>query len=310
MTRTARLPIGPGSTALVWSRPLQQTLGIAALACFIAVTSPARAQAPFASAEQAADALIEAIAADDRKALQRVLGRDADSLLPLDRLDPADVHAFVDKARQSRSVKVVEGRGELSVGTAGWVLPIPLRQTQDGRWQFDVSGGQQAVREQLIGGNERSAMQAMLAYVDAQREYATVDRIGSGNLQYARRLISTPGRRDGLIWSPALGDESPLGEAFLPSRADNGYHGYRYRILTSQGPQAPGGARSYLIGDRMVSGFALIAWPVNYGTSGVMTFLVNQDGVIFERNLGSDTARLASGIHRFNPDSRWQRTKP
>lgn len=283
---------------------------IAALACFIALPSPARAQALYATAEQAADMLIEAVANNDRKALTQVLGKDAATLVPLDRLDPADVRVFVEKARQSRSVRVVDGRGELLVGVDNWSLPIPLRQVKDGRWQFDVSGGIQAVRERMIGSNERSVMQAMLAYVDAQLEYAAVDRTGSGTLQYARRLISTDGKRDGLIWSPALGDTSPLGEAFLPARPGQGYHGYRFRILTGQGPDAKGGARSYLIGDRMVSGFALIAWPVNYGRTGVMSFIVNQDGVIFERDLGPDGHKVAASIKRFNPDSRWRQTQP
>ena len=290
---------------------LRQIAGIAALACMLAGHGAALAQAPYATAEAAADALIEAVAANDRTALTKVLGKDAPTLVPLDRMDPADVRAFVDKARQTRSVRMLDGRkAELSVGADDWVLPIPLLQRTDGRWQFDVSGGLRAVLEQRIGNNERSAMRAMLAYLDAQREYATVDRIGSGALQYARRLVSNPGKRDGLIWSPDLGDESPLGQAFIPNRPGTGYHGYHFRILTGQGPQAPGGATSYLIGDRMVSGFALIAWPVSYGQSGVMSFIVNHDGVIYERNLGPNGAKIAASIQRFNPDSRWRQTQP
>jgi len=296
------------STLAPWLRRLAR---IAALASVLGGYGAALAQAPYATAEAAADALIEAVAASDRAALTQVLGKDAQTLVPLDRLDPADVRAFVDKARQTRSVRMLEGgRGELSVGADDWVLPIPLLQRADGRWQFDVSGGLRALLEQRIGTNERSAMRAMLAYLDAQREYATVDRIGSGTLQYARRLVSSPGKRDGLIWSPDLGDQSPLGQAFLPNRPGTGYHGYHFRILTGQGPQAPGGAASYLIGERMVSGFALIAWPVSYGQTGVMSFIVSHDGIIYERNLGPNGAKIAASIQRFNPDSRWRRTEP
>jgi hypothetical protein len=161
-----------------------------------------------------------------------------------------------------------------------------------------------------IGANERAAMQAMLAYVDAQREYALTDRNADGVLEYAQKLISSPGKRDGLIWSTQLGDESPLGEDFAPTKAGQGYHGYQFRILSGQGSAAPGGARSYRIGSRMVSGFALLAWPVAYGRTGVMSFIVNQSGLVYERDLGPGTTAAAAAIQRFNPDAGWKPARP
>jgi len=189
-------------------------------------------------------------------------------------------------------------------------LPGAAGRTAEGQWRFDVSGGRQALLERRIGANERSAIQAALAYVDAQRDYASADRNGDGVPEYARKLLSSTGKRDGLIWSAKLGDESPLGEEFLPARPGSGYHGYRFKVLEAQGPKAAGGARSYLIGTRLLSGYALVAWPVLYGQSGVMSFIVNQDGAVYERDLGPNTGKLAAAIKQFDPDQDWTRSEP
>ena len=164
--------------------------------------------------------------------------------------------------------------------------------------------------EKRIGANERAAIQASLAYLDAQREYAQVDRNGDGVLEYAQKLVSTPGKRDGLIWSTSLGDESPLGEGFVPKKPGEGYHGYGFRILTGQGPAAKGGTRSFIIGNRMTAGFALIAWPMKHGETGVMSFIVSSDGTVYERDLGPGTAKAAAGIKTFNPDAGWKPVQP
>lgn len=283
---------------------------ITALVLALGGLSGARAQVPFATPELAADAFIAAIAAQDVIALPRLLGKDWRALVPPEGLDAEDQRLFVEKARLSRVVNVKDGRGELVVGTDAWTLPIPLAQGKDGQWRFDPSGGRAAIRERVIGTNELSTMQAMLAYVDAQREYAQADRNGDGMLEYAQKLASSPGKRDGLIWSTSLGDESPLGEAFLPARPGQGYHGYHFRILTGQGANAEGGARSYMIGKRMNNGYALLAWPVSYGKTGIMSFKVNQAGQIFERDLGPKTAEAAKAIKRFDPDSNWAPVKP
>ncbi|WP_298932334.1 DUF2950 domain-containing protein [uncultured Ramlibacter sp.] len=281
----------------------------AAAFAFVALLGlPAAAQAPFETAEQAADALVAAVSSGDKSQMARVLGKDWRSLVPVE-VPAADRAAFLDKAKQSRAVIAKEGKGMLVVGSDPWLLPVPLLQGKDGRWRFDTAGGHEIVQARRIGRNELSAMQAMLAYVDAQRDYAKTDRTGAGVLTYAQKLMSSPGKRDGLIWSPKLGDDSPLGESFVPKQAGEGYHGYHYRILTGQGADAKGGARSYLIGKNMVSGYALLAWPVQYGKTGVMSFIVNQEGVVYERDLGAQTTKQAGAIKVFNPDAEWKKAQ-
>jgi hypothetical protein len=280
------------------------------LAAAIGLPALAQAQAPFATPEQATEALIEAVAVNDPGRLPHLLGKDWRQVLPLEDIAAEDRYLFLEKAHQSRVVEVKDGRAELTIGSDPWTMPIPLEKGADGQWRFDPIGAKEEIRARRIGANERAAIQAVLAYVDAQKEYASADRNGDGLLEYAQKLNSSPGKRDGLIWSPSLGDESPLGEAYLPARPGEGYHGYRYRILKGQGPKAKGGARSYLIGKRMVSGFALIAWPVSYGTTGVMSFIVNQDGAVFERDLGPRTQAISAGIRLFEPDDSWQPVKP
>ncbi|RZU02771.1 DUF2950 domain-containing protein [Rivibacter subsaxonicus] len=290
----------------------QQARSVGALALALALGLPlgAAAQVPFATPEQAADALIEAVATRDQVAMPRLLGKDWRQLMPPEGVSADDREIFLDKARQTRTVNVTGGRGELVVGADAWPLPIPLVQGKDGQWRFDPRGGREAIVARTIGSNELSAMQAALAYIDAQREYAQADRNGDGMLEYAQKLVSSPGQRDGLIWSTSLDDESPMGEAFAPSRPGEGYHGYRFKILNGQGSNAKGGARSYLIGKRMSNGYALLAWPVSYGKTGVMSFMVNQDGQLFERDLGPKTSEAAASIKRFDPDKNWHATKP
>jgi len=280
------------------------------LAAMLGLPDRAQAQAPFATPEQAADALIMALATSDRAAVTRVLGKDAKRILPLDDFSAGDRYAFLEKAHQSRTVKVDGQRAELAVGDDPWTLPIPINEGKDRQWRFDLAAGREAMLVRRIGANELATIQAALAYVDAQREYALADRNGNGMLDYAQKLISSPGKRDGLIWPLSLGDESPLGEAFVPSRPGEGYHGYRFKVLTGQGPAAHGGARSYLIGKHMVTGFALVAWPAHYGATGVTSFIVNQDGQVFERDLGPNTAAVASAIQRFDPVPGWQPVSP
>lgn len=283
-----------------------------ALACAtgFGIAAPVHAQAPFGTPQGAADALIDALATHDEGAVAHVLGKDWRKLVPEGGVDPEGLTQFLYKASQARKINTTGGRAELVVGSDPWVLPIPIAQGKDGQWRFDTVAGQELIAERRIGANERAAMKAVLAYVDAQREYALADRTGDGVLEYAQKLVATPGKRDGLIWSPSLGDDSPLGEDFLPAKPGEGYHGYRFRILTAQGPAAKGGARSYLIGKHMTAGFALLAWPVKYGETGVMSFMVNSDGVVYERNLGPQTAQAAAGIKLFNPDASWKPSKP
>jgi Protein of unknown function (DUF2950) len=281
-----------------------------ALAFTLACPGLAHAQLPFAKPELAADALIDALATNDEAQLAQVLGKGWRQVLSLQDTDINDRYAFLAKSSQARQVTLKDGRGFLEVGSDPFTLPVPIVQGKDGQWRFDPVAGREEMAIRRIGANERAAMQAMLAYVDAQREYALADRNGDGVLEYAQKLVSSPGKRDALIWSTQLGDDSPLGEDFAPAKPGQGYHGYRFRILKGQGSAAPGGARSYLIGPRMVSGFALVAWPVRYGTTGVMSFIVNQSGLVYERDLGPDSTAAAAAVQQFNPDAGWKPARP
>jgi Protein of unknown function (DUF2950) len=284
--------------------------GALVLAAALGMPGLVQAQAPYDKVEQAADALVSGLATSDEAALATVLGKGWRPLMGLEDINTENRFIFLEKASQSRSLTVTDGRAHLTVGSDPWVLPVPIVQGKDGKWRFDPVAGREEILERQIGANELAAMQAVLATVDAQREYALRDRNGDGLLEYAQKIISSPGKRDGLIWSDQLGEESPLGDEFLPAKPGAGYHGYRFRVLSGQGPKAPGGARSYLIGARMVAGFALVAWPVQYGKTGVMSFMVNSAGAVYERDLGPQTAQAVEAIKLFNPDEGWKPAKP
>jgi hypothetical protein len=212
-------------------------------------------------------------------------------------------------AAWARNHKVVTNgdKAMVEVGTHGWTLPIPLVKTGTG-WSFDTRAASEEMRIRRIGRNELAAIQVVLAYVDAQREFAARDWDGDGARSYAMKNLSTPGKRDGLYWASLPGEpESPLGPAFADAKPGQPYHGYAFRILTAQGPAAAGGAKSFVKNGRMTEGFALIAWPAKYDYTGVMTFIVNQDGVVYEKDLGPNTAAAAAAIKAFNPDSTWQK---
>ena len=297
------------------TRPLRRRVrtgsaGALVLAAALIWPLQVRAQAAYATADQAAAALLTATATNDADALSRVLGKGWRKLLSLEDTTADDRYAFLEKAAQKRDVQVKDDGARLVVGTDPWTLPVPIVQGKDGQWRFDPVAAEDEMAVLALGANERAAMMASQAYVDAQREYALVDRNGDGVYEYAQKLVSSPGRRDGLIWSESLGDRSPLGEAFLPAKPGEGYHGYRYRILKGQGDKAPGGTRSYLIGPRMTAGFALVAWPVKYGVTGVMSFLVGSNGAVYEKDLGPQTARAVESIKLFNPGDGWKPTKP
>ena len=219
------------------------------------------------------------------------------------------------EAYDAKHQVVTEGadKAVLIIGQEDWPFPIPLVR-KDGSWQFDTAAGREEILYRRIGRNELSAIQACLAYVDAQHEYA--EKGVAGNGVYAQRIVSQPGKKDGLYWPAQSGeDESPLGELAAAAAADGyragqqrtPYHGYYYKVLTRQGPNAPGGALDYVVRGKMIGGFALVAYPAEYGNSGVMTFLVNHQGVVYEKDLGPDTARIASGMTAFNPDGTWRR---
>ena len=204
----------------------------------------------------------------------------------------------------------------LSIGPKNWPMPIPLVR-RDGHWFFDTAAGKDEVINRRVGEDELMAIGVCRTYVQAQREYAAEDRDGSGILKYAQRIKSSKGMKDGLYWPVAEGEElSPLGplvaeiraDGYAGKTADGGaqpFHGYLFKILSAQGSAAPGGSYDYVINGNMVAGFALVAYPAHWGESGIMTFIVNQWGKVYERNLGEDSAAAASAMTEFNPDGDW-----
>jgi hypothetical protein len=280
----------------------------------------AEEQKTFGSPEEAAKALAAAAGAGDAKALEAILGPGSASLV-------RSGDAVADRRGRERFAQAfaeankVEHRGDakavLLVGKDEWPLPIPIVKGADG-WRFDTKSGREEILNRRIGRNELSAAQAMLAYVDAQREYYLRNPRNDKLLHYAQKFDSAPGKRDGLYFPTKAGEKpSPLGPLFASAKAagytkeggrmPDPYYGYRYRILRRQGPDAPGGAYDYVVRGRMIGGFALVAWPAAYGNTGVMTFIVNHDGVVYEKDFGPNTAAAVGKITSFNPDKSWKR---
>jgi hypothetical protein len=291
-------------------------LGLLTAAVLALAMAAAHAQQSFKTAEDAADALVSAAKTGDRKAVLTVLGqKGADIVSSGDPVADASARNRVIEAYDAKHQVVMEGtdKAVLIIGHEDWPFPIPLVR-KDGTWRFDTAAGREEILYRRIGRNELSAIQACLAYVDAQQEYA--ERGIAGNGVYAQRIVSEPGKKDGLYWpAQPSEDDSPLGE-LAASAASEGYrvgqqrapyHGYYYKVLTRQGPNAAGGALDYIVRGRMIGGFALVAYPAEYRNSGVMTFLVNHRGDVYEKDLGPNTAHIVAGITAFNPDNTWRR---
>ena len=271
--------------------------------------APAEAagQARYASPEIAANTLVIAVAKKDEVAMQRLLGDDFRALLPLQDMQAADLDRFLNAwIRFNAVVPLAADRRALVVGEQGWQLPIPI--VRDGAgWRFDTANGGALMRTRRIGRNELSAMRAALAYRAAQIDYARQDRDGDGVLEFAQRFISSPGKRDGLYWERQPGDApAPLASPIPGTLPGGDDLGYRFRILTAQGNQAPEGAHDYIVDGDMRRGFGLIAWPVDYGASGVMSFMLGRDGELYQADLGPDSAAIAAAIPGYDPDGRWQ----
>jgi hypothetical protein len=283
----------------------------AALICALAMSvscAVAGTQKVFATPEIAAEALVDSLARNDDAEIRAILGIEYERMLSLDNLASEDRLAFFAAwAKGHRILRDSETLARLEL-SSGWTLPIPLVRSGSGSgWIFDTRAGKEEMRIRRIGRNELAAIQTMFAFVDAQREYAAQDRNGDGVLEFAQKIISSPGKQDGLYW-PTGGDEpeSPAGPLLETKDLKEGYHGYRFRILKAQGKAAPGGARNYVKGGRMSEGFALVGWPARYGETGLMTFIVNHDGVVYEKYLGPDTANLVGAMTKFNPDASWR----
>ncbi len=280
-------------------------------------------QTSFSSPDEALKALIDALKANNLAAVTRIFGPQIEPILNSG--DPvADKNGREKFVASADEAHHFDGSGDtltLIIGKDDWPFPIPLKKV-DNHWRFDTAAGKEEMLDRRIGQNELSTIQTMLAYVDAQRDYAELQRKQSGTAEYAQHILSTPGKKDGLYWPTAEGEPlSPLGPLVASARAagyrrgakgegPTPYHGYYFKVLTSQGPNAPGGAADYIVNGQMIGGFGLIAWPARYGDSGVMTFIVNHDGVVYQRDLGPQTAKIAPAISRFDLDQSWHKTAP
>jgi hypothetical protein len=303
--------VGVGDMERMQMTNFKYLVGLLAVAAALSGAPAAVAQTAYPSPEAAADALVDGIARHDDDAVKAVLGPDHARYLPNAASDPDDVTRFLEAWAKSHGiVRAGDAKAFLGVGSHGWTLPIPIVKTTAG-WRFDTAAAPEEMRVRRIGRNELAAIEVARAYVDAQREYHARDWNGDGIAEYAQRGLSSPGKRDGLYWASLPGEpESPLGAEFADAKPGQPYHGYLYRILKAQGKDAPGGAKSYVRNGRMTEGFALVAWPAKYDDTGVMTFIVNQDGVVYQKNLGPGTATAVRAITAFNPDASWAKVEP
>jgi hypothetical protein len=278
-------------------------------------------QKAFGSPEEAMKAFADAVQAGDMKGMLAILGPEGEDIVSSgDQVADKNTRELFVKIYQERIdvVKEKEDRVSIIIGNGHWPFPIPITKKAEG-WVFDTKAGREEVINRRVGRNELNAIEVCEAYVEAQREYAMTDRERDGIIQYAQKVLSDPYRRNGLYWEAAEGERpSPLG-SFIAQAAEEGYtkkgdksipyFGYYYKILKGQGPNAPGGAYNYVINGHMVAGYALVAWPAEYGVSGVMTFQVNQNGTVYEKDLGPKTGERVKGMTRYNPDQTWRRAQ-
>lgn len=295
-----------------------------ALALLVAVPLAAAAapQETFATPDAAVDALMIALKADSDPAMVAIFGEEhKDLIVTSDRAASSATRAKILAAMQMLRVlrEPSADRRVLVIGDEAWPMPIPIVRTGE-RWRFATEEGRGEIENRRIGGNERNALYVLRAYLDAQRAYAASDRDGDGVLQYAQKLTSAPGKHDGLFWpaDAAKGEEaSPFGPLIAESsaylkghKAGEPFRGYVFRVLTRQGKSAPGGAYSYVINGRMIAGFAMVAYPAEFGKSGVMTFIVSHNGKIYEKNLGKDSAAIGARMTAFDPGAGWKVVAP
>jgi hypothetical protein len=299
-------------------------LFMAAALMVLAIFGPAHAgtvaQQTFAAPEEAVRALVDALKSNDIKALEAIFGPGNEDLVESG--DPVSDRSvrerFVKEFEEKNRLEKTADKAVLSVGNEDWPFSIPVVKT-DGLWRFDAEEGRVEILARRIGRNELSVIQVCLAVVDAQREYASKDRNGDGFREYAQKFRSDPGKKDALYWEAKEGEEpSPLGPLAATAQKQGydierddpiPYHGYYYRILKAQGPDAPGGAYEYVVRGKMIGGFGLVAYPAEYGASGIMTFIVNHEGVVYQNDLGENTEETAQAMTLFNPDGTWKKVE-
>ena len=285
---------------------------LVALASGLHAAAPKENQETFATPQEAAQALIDAAEHNDVAALLKVLGPDGKDIVISG--DPAeDTKHRAEFARSAHQKLRIDQDNPLNtilvVGEQEWPFPIPLVE-KDGKWRFDPAKGRLEILARRIGANELNAIDICRGYVEAQQEYAAEDRDKDGVLEYAQKIVSSPGKHDGLYWDGATIVPKAFAEA-AESWAKQGnkiqpFHGYYFRVLKAQGPDAQGGALNYVVKGEMIGGFALVAWPAEYGVSGIRAFIVDHHGVVYQKDLGAGTAALAKQMTRFNPDKSWQ----
>jgi DUF2950 family protein len=290
---------------------------VAVAAALLTLTTSANAQQTFGTPVQAAGALAAAVRSGSPRDLLKVLGFwGADIVSSGDAVADAEAEQRFTSAYDAKHAIRLEGdkKAVIVLGADDFPFPIPLIRKKAG-WEFDTAAGRREILYRRIGRNELDTIQTCLAYVDAQNEYADKDRTGVGAGVYAQRIVSSSGTKDGLYWQSSDADQSPLGELAARASAEGyevgsgsvPYHGYYYRILKRQGPNAPGGRLNYVVSGKMIGGFALVAYPAEYGNSGVMTFLVNHAGTVYQKDLGNHTSRLATRMTWFDPDQTWKK---
>jgi hypothetical protein len=280
-------------------------------------------QKSFASPEEAVNALVDAVKANDKKEMLAILGPGSKELISSgdEVADKTGREKFL-KAYDvmNKLEKVSDTKTILHIGKDAWSLPIPIVE-KNNMWVFDTKEGKEEILNRRIGRNELNVIDVVHAYVDAQHEYASKDCIGSGKVEFAQKFISTKGKHNGLYWETKEGEqESPLGPLVAQASKEGyaskekgitfaPYHGYYYKILKGQGKNAQGGAYNYVVKGKMILGFALVAYPAEYGNSGIMTFIVNQEGIIYQKNLGKNTKAIAEAMKKFDPDATWKQVQ-
>jgi hypothetical protein len=284
------------------------------------------AQRTFATPEDALSAVVHAMRDNDSQELTAIFGPDSDDLLfsgdPVD--DQQTLDRFLTAYDEKHTLVPSDDKNSMTivVGHDDWPMPIPIVKDKSGKWLFDTANGKDEVITRRIGRNELTVIEVCQAICDAQRDYAHLDPNGDGIPEYARKFISDPGQKNGLYWPTTEGEkESPLGEAVAQAQGEGyttaehssaslrPYHGYLYRILTAQGKDAPGGAMDYIMNGKFIGGFAIVAWPVDYGSSGIMTFMANYKGEVIQKDLGEATDKLAREMKDYNPDASWKKAE-